>query len=132
MFDDGDHGFDGLTNADIRAGDYAMSWQVNRARFDQMLLEHAKSLGATVHEETTALAPIMWSLRVRSADGEREMHADVVVDAAGTPLGRASTTKRTSRPPPTGPTSVERAESASRSVEIGSSRSRRAGSGSFP
>ena len=102
MFDDRlDHGFDGPTNADIRAGDYAMSWQVNRARFDQMLLEHAKSLGATVHEETTALAPIMegervTGLRVRSADGEREMHADVVVDAAGTHclLGRAfGTTK---------------------------------------
>ena len=90
MFDDRlDNGFDHLTNDDIRNGDYAMSWQVNRARFDQMLLEHAQKMGATVHEETTAIAPIMdgeraRGLRVRTASGEQELHADVVVDATGT------------------------------------------------
>jgi len=97
MFDDRlDNGFDHISRQDLLEGDYVKSWQVDRARFDQMLLDHAQKLGVKVHEETTALGPIMegdrvTGLRVRSADGEKEMLADVVVDATGTHrlLGRA-------------------------------------------
>ncbi len=103
MFDDRlDDGFDHISRQELLEGDYAMSWQVNRARFDEMLLEHAEKLGVEVHQETTALGPIMdgdrvTGLRVRTASGEKkELFADIVVDATGTNclLGRTFGTTR--------------------------------------
>ena len=103
MFDDRlDNGFDHISREELLAGDYAMSWQVRRARFDEMLLDHAEELGVEVHQETTALGPIMdgervTGLRVRTASGEKkELFADVVGDATGTNclLGRTFGTTR--------------------------------------
>ena len=59
MFDDRlDNGFDGLTNQQIRDGDYAMSWQVNRARFDQILWSMPKKW---VHRCTKKRRPCLQS-----------------------------------------------------------------------
>ncbi|MEJ7730965.1 MAG: NAD(P)/FAD-dependent oxidoreductase [Polyangiaceae bacterium] len=70
---------------------YAFAYQVPRAEFDQVLLEHAKSLGAEVREE--------WEAREVLFEGERavgvrarscapgaeavDLFADVIVDATG-------------------------------------------------
>ena len=97
MFDDRlDNGLDQMTRDQLLGGDYAMSWQVDRARFDEILLEHAQHIGVDVQQECTATKPIMEGdrvvgLRVRTPDGHREMLADIIVDATGTHclLGRA-------------------------------------------
>src|SRR5882724_5972511 len=67
----------------------AVTWQVTRAVFDKMLIEHAAEQGAAVHqgaavkqvlfEEDTAVG-----VEVQLKDGKREsFHSRVVVDATG-------------------------------------------------
>ncbi len=90
MFDDRlDDGFDHLTREALRNGDYAMSWQVDRARFDQILLDHAQKLGVQVQQECTATKAIfeddrVVGLQVRTPNGMQDIFADMVVDATGT------------------------------------------------
>ena len=42
----------------IHDGAYDYSWQVDRGRFDEILLEEAESRGAVVHQETEVVRPI--------------------------------------------------------------------------
>jgi flavin-dependent dehydrogenase len=65
-----------------------LSFQVNRAPFDQILLENSRRNGAEVHEETKVEAidvsdPEMVVLRTSGPDGEREHRARFLVDASG-------------------------------------------------
>jgi flavin-dependent dehydrogenase len=71
----------------IRAGN-PYAYQVKRADFDLMLLEHAASLGADVRQETTvddvAFAADGVTVYARGKDGVRyEVRAPVFVDATG-------------------------------------------------
>jgi len=65
------------------------SFEVDRAQFDQLLLEHARAEGATVEEECQVVrfdvdSPDRVEVTVRSRDGtERTEHAAVLVDASG-------------------------------------------------
>jgi len=74
----------------------SVTWQVQRAEFDQMLLENAAEKGAEVHQNTRIIevlfdgasrdekAPRATGVRAKFADGEiREFDAQVVVDATG-------------------------------------------------
>ena len=67
----------------------AFSYQVDRSQFDKILLDHAAESGATVHQETTALAPIgnstaVSGARLRDRDGrEFDMKAALTIDATG-------------------------------------------------
>jgi flavin-dependent dehydrogenase len=64
------------------------TWHVDRGRFDQMLLEHARECGATVHE-SARVESVDFSDPTRPVvraviDGEtREVKVGVVVDATG-------------------------------------------------
>lgn len=74
-----------------------LGWQVDRGRFDQLLLERAKTLGVAVTEGEAALAPILDGERIagllvkRGDGGEAERRAGMIVDATGGSalLGRA-------------------------------------------
>lgn len=62
--------------------------QVERAKFDQILLDHARECGAVVHEECTvlehAVEPDSAEVRYRDAEGkEHEVRAAFVMDASG-------------------------------------------------
>ena len=64
------------------------SYQVTRAEFDQVLLEHAAEMGAEVHEETSVESVVFGSdevrLRIRGrASGPAEIDARYVIDASG-------------------------------------------------
>ena len=68
---------------------HAMAYQVKRAEFDQLLLEHSASCGAEVREET-AVEEVLFEgtravgVRARSRDGRtEEVLGRVVVDASG-------------------------------------------------
>jgi len=70
-------------------GRHPMAYQVKRAEFDRILLEHSGSCGAEVRDET-AVDDVLFEgtravgVRVRGADGQtREVGARVVVDASG-------------------------------------------------
>ncbi len=60
---------------------------VDRGRFDQLLLEHAREAGARLLQ--TALARALhrtgsgWTVSVRTREGERPVHARFLVDARG-------------------------------------------------
>jgi flavin-dependent dehydrogenase len=77
--------FDFSTNPDPEL----MAWQVERDRFDQILLDHARSKGAEVREETLVLSAErggdgLVRLRVRGPGGaESEVLARWVLDASG-------------------------------------------------
>lgn len=67
----------------------AVTWQVTRAAFDKMLIEHAADQGATVHQGT-AVKQVLFEedravgVEVEMKDGSRRrFHAKVVVDATG-------------------------------------------------
>lgn len=75
--------------------DRAYTFHVDRGLFDQLLLEHAESLAATVHQGVKVAAadldgPDHARLRCEYDSGEREVTAHMVVDASGrqTLLGR--------------------------------------------
>ncbi|MBI3507558.1 MAG: tryptophan 7-halogenase [Proteobacteria bacterium] len=64
------------------------AWQVRRAELDRILLEHAKSLGAEVHEESACAAvegldEDMKSVVVDSKGRRRTYRAPCVIDASG-------------------------------------------------
>jgi len=67
----------------------AVTWQVTRAQFDLMLIEHAADQGATVYQETPIKRVLFaegraHGVEARMADGSlQEFHAPVVVDASG-------------------------------------------------
>jgi 1H-pyrrole-2-carbonyl-[peptidyl-carrier protein] chlorinase len=66
----------------------SFTWHVDRARFDRLLLEHAREQGATVLEGVRALDADLGdgrgvSVRVQDGDGERVLRARLLVDASG-------------------------------------------------
>jgi flavin-dependent dehydrogenase len=67
----------------------AVTWQVTRAHFDKMLIDHAADQGAVVHQGT-AVKQVLFDgdravgVEVQMKDGSRQIfHASVVVDATG-------------------------------------------------
>ncbi|MCY3800170.1 MAG: NAD(P)/FAD-dependent oxidoreductase [Chloroflexi bacterium] len=71
------------------AGGELHALQVDRAKFDKILLDHSRQSGVTVHENCNVLGPIgsaqgVEGLRVRLSDGsERNVPAAITVDASG-------------------------------------------------
>ncbi len=69
--------------------DQAYAWQVDRAKFDKLLLDHAAAEGAEVWQGVTALGPVgsaddVQGARVRTEDGrERALTAALTIDATG-------------------------------------------------
>ncbi|HZS10036.1 MAG TPA: NAD(P)/FAD-dependent oxidoreductase [Blastocatellia bacterium] len=67
----------------------AVTWQVTRAVFDQMLIEHAAEQGATVHQKTPVKQVLFdgdraVGVEVLMQDGSlQKFHAKVVIDATG-------------------------------------------------
>ncbi len=67
----------------------AVTWQVTRAVFDQMLIEHAADQGATVYQKTLVKQVLFdgdraVGVEAQMPDGSRQQfHAKVVVDATG-------------------------------------------------
>ncbi|MGH9853838.1 MAG: NAD(P)/FAD-dependent oxidoreductase [Blastocatellia bacterium] len=67
----------------------AVTWQVTRAVFDQMLIEHAAEQGATVHQKTQVKQVLFdgdraVGVEAQMPDGSRQQfHAKVVIDATG-------------------------------------------------
>jgi len=67
----------------------AVTWQVTRAVFDKMLIEHAAEQGATVHQGSAVIQVLFEGDRavgveVQMNDGSRQsFYAPVVVDATG-------------------------------------------------
>jgi geranylgeranyl reductase family protein len=67
----------------------AVTWQVNRAEFDKMLIEHAADQGAAVHQGSAVKQVLFEGDRavgvdVQLKDGSRQrFHAKVIVDATG-------------------------------------------------
>src|SRR4026209_450109 len=67
----------------------AVTWQITRAQFDLMLIEHAEEQGAKVFQETQIKRVLFdgkraVGLEARFKDGSlQEFHAPVVVDATG-------------------------------------------------
>jgi flavin-dependent dehydrogenase len=67
----------------------AVTWQVTRAVFDKMLIEHAAEQGATVHQGAAVIQVLFEGDRavgveVQMKDGSRQsFYAPVVVDATG-------------------------------------------------
>ncbi len=67
----------------------AVTWQVTRAVFDQMLIEHAAEQGATVYQKTLVKQVLFdgdraVGVEAQMPDGSREQfHAKVVIDATG-------------------------------------------------
>jgi flavin-dependent dehydrogenase len=70
-------------------GERARTWQVERSRFDQMMLDHARSNGVEVHEEVGIEKVIFEDecavgVQILSQDGAHaDVAARVVVDASG-------------------------------------------------
>ncbi len=67
----------------------AVTWQVTRAQFDLMLIEHAAEQGATVYQESQIKRVLFdgdraHGVEVRMQDGShQQFYAPVVVDATG-------------------------------------------------
>ncbi|MEQ1861159.1 MAG: NAD(P)/FAD-dependent oxidoreductase [Chthoniobacteraceae bacterium] len=67
----------------------AVTWQIERAEFDMMMLDHARSKGAEVREETPVLRVLKDGDRVigveaKSKDGAVfQVHAPVTIDCSG-------------------------------------------------
>lgn len=88
--------------ADAFEPDFEYAYQVPRAEFDHLLLEHAKKLGAEVREAWEATDVIFDGSRavgVRARSLERpseivELHAPIVADATGRDTLLASRTRR--------------------------------------
>ncbi len=67
----------------------AQTWQVLRSEFDQLLLDNARTKGATVREETTVVQLLMDGDRVigveaKGKDGQTyQVHAPITLDCTG-------------------------------------------------
>jgi flavin-dependent dehydrogenase len=67
----------------------AVTWQVTRSAFDQMLIEHAADQGATVYQETQIKRVLFDQSRARGVEARmqdgslQQFQAPVVVDATG-------------------------------------------------
>jgi flavin-dependent dehydrogenase len=67
----------------------AQSWQILRSEFDQMLLDHARSKGAEVREETTVTGLLkdgerVTGVRAKDKSGrEMELQAPITLDCTG-------------------------------------------------
>lgn len=78
-----------LDEAGLLAGGYEHAWNVERARFDALLLDEAARRGAAVETGAEALAPLVEGervvgLRVRTPAGvEEDWRAGHVLDASG-------------------------------------------------
>jgi len=82
-------GADHLDREALLSGDYVHSYQVDRAVFDQILLDHAAERGAVVRQGFEVRKPVMngdrvTGLVVRGPDGDETLEADLVIDATGT------------------------------------------------
>lgn len=82
----------GLDEAGLLSGGYLHAWQVERSKFDHMLIEAAAAQGVDVRQEIEVTAPIVEDGRVtglRTSAGD--LHARFVIDATGQRrlLGRA-------------------------------------------
>lgn len=73
-----------------KLGKYKNSYQVIRSEFDQILLEHAKELGAKVFERTMAKEilfegddPVAVVAQCLESQQEQTIHFDYVIDASG-------------------------------------------------
>jgi len=69
-------------------GPYDYSYHVRRAEFDEILLDHARQLGATVVEEATVKEPILddgrvTGVRYECGGEDLEATAPLVIDASG-------------------------------------------------
>ncbi len=88
--------------ADAFEPTFEYAYQVPRAEFDKLLLDHAKSLGAEVREEWEAVDVIFEGSRavgVRARDRHEpsrivELHAPIIADATGRDTLVASRTRR--------------------------------------
>src|SRR6266480_3271861 len=66
----------------------SQTWQVVRDELDTMLLDNAREHGVRVHEQARVIEVLFdgeraVGVRVQDETGEREVRADVVVDASG-------------------------------------------------
>lgn len=88
-----EHGWVTTTEVDVAFGEREQpgvaldhTWHVDRGRFDQLLLEHARSLGATAHEgapvREVVIEPDGVEIRF-DLDGHRSVRTRMVVDASG-------------------------------------------------
>jgi halogenation protein CepH len=72
-----------LDEPGLLAGDYEYAWQVDRAKFDSLILDEAVRRGATLLQ-TTATDVLMDEDRVVGVlTAEGPLHADWVIDASG-------------------------------------------------
>ena len=74
--------------ADNKPHESSQTWQVARAEFDLMMLNNAREHGVNVHEGARVLEVIFEGSRavgvtLAEGDGQRQVFADVVIDAAG-------------------------------------------------
>ena len=79
------------------------AFQVERARFDALLLDHARSLGAEVRMETTVRSVDRdgagYRVVLAAANGERTITVPWVIDSTGRDPGLMSDQKRALEPP---------------------------------
>lgn len=80
------------------------TFQVERSRFDAVLLDHARSLGAEVRMETTVTALARrnggYDVTLSGTGGETTLHVPWVIDATGRETGLMSEQKRALDPSP--------------------------------
>jgi len=83
-----------------------MTYQVERSKFDEILLRHAEEAGAQVREETAvtkaARTGDKWQLRLQSAEQTDTLEVDWIIDASGRDgfMGRSLKLKKTPLPYP--------------------------------
>jgi flavin-dependent dehydrogenase len=73
---------------DNRPHDCSQTWQVVRSEFDQLMLDNAREHGVQVFEETRVLDVLFAGdravgVKLQTKQGQREVRAQVVVDASG-------------------------------------------------
>jgi flavin-dependent dehydrogenase len=73
---------------DHKPHECSQTWQVLRSEFDHLMLNNAREHGVDVHEGVRVLSVLFEGeravgVRLQDEDGEREVRADVVVDASG-------------------------------------------------
>ncbi len=73
---------------DNKPHECSQTWQVVRSEFDQMMLENAREHGVSAYEGVRVMDVLFdgeraTGVRIRDAQGTRDVHARVVVDASG-------------------------------------------------